>query len=207
MQCQKKVIDFSQMTDAEIIAFFKEGKNSASNCGQFTQKQLDEGIKLPGEMLPFAPTFRKIAAITILGLSMAGLPIKIKAQGVIEEIIPAEYQEVTHKVLISPERIEEIDVPAEYKTIQKKVSVKKGGCCADWREVVCENPIGLENTISDIQTIQKCLAEKGFYKGDIDNVWGQATQAALLAFKREKGLAFSTELEGNTLKALGIWNP
>lgn len=199
--CQKKVIDFASMTDNEIRNFFNEEKKTDYTCGQFTLTQLSSGIEIKNESLTHLVAFRKIAVITILGLSITGQPFKVTAQGVIEEIMPAEYQEVTHKILL-PERYEEIDIPAEYTTIQKSVIVKRGGY-SEWREMSCNEKEDSEISVS-ISAIQQVLTEKGFYKGDIDNVWGEATRKALMAFKQKNGLAISEKFDDKTLLALGI---
>ncbi len=199
--CQKKVIDFANMTDDAIFDFFQDKNNLLFGCGQYTERQLSEGIMAKQQALHHIPTFRKIAVITILGLSMTGLPLKLQAQSVIEEVIPAEYQEVTKKYLL-PERYEEIEVPAEYTTVQKTVLIKKGGGYVEWRESCGAK---MENHISvAISAIQQALTEKYFYKGDIDNIWGEATRQALMEFKQKNGLAISTDFDEETLTALGV---
>ncbi|MBF6056946.1 MULTISPECIES: peptidoglycan-binding domain-containing protein [Thiomicrorhabdus] len=41
-----------------------------------------------------------------------------------KEIVPAEYKKVKRRVMLQPERKEEIIVPAVYKTVEKKIKVK-----------------------------------------------------------------------------------
>ena len=43
--CQKEVIDFTQMSDNEIIAYFKESKGN--NCGYFSSNQLKSYTETP----------------------------------------------------------------------------------------------------------------------------------------------------------------
>ena len=49
--CQKEVIDFTQMTDKEIIAYFKN--NQQKTCGKFNKSQLKTYKHLPAPTLPY----------------------------------------------------------------------------------------------------------------------------------------------------------
>ncbi len=47
LSCQKQVVDFSNMTDSEVIKFL--GSNTGSTCGRFMPDQLDRTITKPKE--------------------------------------------------------------------------------------------------------------------------------------------------------------
>lgn len=49
--CQKTVIDFTAMTDAEVIRHFQQ--NAAATCGRFTSDQLNRNLFLPRKPFPF----------------------------------------------------------------------------------------------------------------------------------------------------------
>ncbi len=46
--CQKNVVDFSQMSESELVAFFRDRQNSSERlCGRFRQDQLKKDYSLP----------------------------------------------------------------------------------------------------------------------------------------------------------------
>ena len=53
--CQKKVIDFTNMSDRELVAFFKKPLESV--CGRFRQDQLDHDIDIPKKRIPWVKYF------------------------------------------------------------------------------------------------------------------------------------------------------
>ncbi len=53
--CQKTVIDFTLMSDAQLAFFFK--KNTSDVCGRFYDDQLDKQIPLPKRELPWLKYF------------------------------------------------------------------------------------------------------------------------------------------------------
>jgi hypothetical protein len=58
--CQKKVVDFSEMSDREIAQFFKKPSNE-STCGRFMQDQLDRDIVIPKKRIPWVKYFFQVA--------------------------------------------------------------------------------------------------------------------------------------------------
>jgi len=58
--CEKTVVDFSQMTDNELVRFFE--KNDQQLCGRFRSDQLDKEIELPRVPTSFQK-LKSIAAI------------------------------------------------------------------------------------------------------------------------------------------------
>lgn len=57
--CQKTVIDFSRMSDRELISFFN--KPSSSMCGRFLPAQLDRVIEAPPKRIPWGRYFFTVA--------------------------------------------------------------------------------------------------------------------------------------------------
>jgi hypothetical protein len=57
--CQKVVVDFTNMSDAEIIAYFKKPKDSV--CGRFYDDQLNREINVPPKRIPWLKYFFQIA--------------------------------------------------------------------------------------------------------------------------------------------------
>lgn len=51
--CQKQVVDFTSMTDSQLVAFFKKS-STGSVCGRFIHTQLDREVKAPPKQVPWA---------------------------------------------------------------------------------------------------------------------------------------------------------
>lgn len=62
--CQKTVIDFTAMTDAELAQFFK--KPAGSVCGRFDSSQLDRMVDVPRKRLPWIKYFFGMALPALL---------------------------------------------------------------------------------------------------------------------------------------------
>lgn len=54
--CQKEVIDFTSMSDAEVAAFFKR-PSAGSVCGRFMKDQLGRNIAIPKKRIPWVKYF------------------------------------------------------------------------------------------------------------------------------------------------------
>jgi len=57
---------------------------------------------------------------------------------------------------------------------------------------------------SQVAEVQKRLQKLGFYKGEIDGIYGEGMKAALLEFKRENNLPVDHYVDWATYEALGI---
>ncbi len=55
-----------------------------------------------------------------------------------------------------------------------------------------------------VQAIQARLRELGFYRGNVDGVWGPDTQAAIAQFQQSRGLQPNSQLNPATLGSLGF---
>ena len=62
--CQKVVIDFTGMSDAQLVAFFK--KPSSSVCGRFNKDQLERELTIPGKRMPWLKYFLQLLVPTFL---------------------------------------------------------------------------------------------------------------------------------------------
>ena len=54
--CQKAVVDFTGMSDSQLVAFFKK-PSTGSVCGRFFNDQLARDIEMPGKRLPWLKYF------------------------------------------------------------------------------------------------------------------------------------------------------
>ena len=58
--CQKQVVDFTNMNDEQVVAFFKR-QSTGSVCGRFMQDQLDRSIVIPKKRIPWVKYFFQFA--------------------------------------------------------------------------------------------------------------------------------------------------
>ena len=57
---------------------------------------------------------------------------------------------------------------------------------------------------SSVRALQTRLSALGFYRGPIDGVWGQSTQAAVQAFQQRRGWQPTGDLTPGTVAGLGL---
>ncbi len=112
--------------------------------------------------------------------------------------IPAEYASRTYQKLKTPSQIREIDVPAEYVSITKKTLLKQGGYSV-WKEVLCENQINRNVIVA----IQRALKNRNYDVGNVDQILGVKTKAALTQFQKDNGLPVG-QLDIETLNMLRV---
>jgi len=198
--CEKTVVDFSIMNTNEIIDWLQQPKNKKSTCGRFTKIQLEKGIDIAPKSLSLIPFLKKAAAVTLIGLSVTGLPLVVNGQTIIVEEIPAQYDTITKKVLIKPAEIRVIEEPAEYVTIEKKIMVEVGGFHV-WNELPA---VACDVQHIPISTIQTQLKNKGYYKGEIDNTLNEATEQAVIKFRRDNDMIAIFEVDKEVIDLLGI---
>ncbi|MBI3140193.1 MAG: carboxypeptidase-like regulatory domain-containing protein [Sphingobacteriales bacterium] len=58
--CQKQVVDFTSMSDRELVQFFKK-PSTGSVCGRFMNEQLERDLVVPGQRIPWINYFFQIA--------------------------------------------------------------------------------------------------------------------------------------------------
>jgi hypothetical protein len=63
--CKKQVIDFTNMSDAQLAAFFKK-PSTGSVCGRFYEDQLDRSIEIPKKRIPWVKYFFQFVLPTFL---------------------------------------------------------------------------------------------------------------------------------------------
>src|SRR4030095_8181711 len=68
--CQKQVIDFTNMSDQQLIAYFKKRKDDAV-CGRFMNDQLQRDIVVPKKRIPWVKYFFQFALPALLTSSKA----------------------------------------------------------------------------------------------------------------------------------------
>ena len=78
--CQKKVVDFTNMSDREIAIFFNK-PSTGSVCGRFMQDQLDRDIEIPRKRIPWVKYFFQLALPAFLASCGVRTQGKIRVAG------------------------------------------------------------------------------------------------------------------------------
>ena len=120
--CQKKVVDFTNQTDEEIIFFFNNYNGSA--CGRFNDDQLDRPIQQI-ELKP-ASSFLKYAAGLLLPVSL----FATKAKGQFKGQLPNQ----TNKTVCMPSSVtgkEQVIVLGGYSTSRQQKTLFVSGSVID----------------------------------------------------------------------------
>ena len=63
--CEKAVVDFTGMSDAQLVAFFKKPSTGAV-CGRFDNDQLSRNLSIPGKRMPWLKYFLQLLVPTFL---------------------------------------------------------------------------------------------------------------------------------------------
>lgn len=134
---------------------------------------------------------------------------------------PAQYKEVTRKVVKVPAQTKTINIPAKYKMVKVRKQVSEPQEIRtpvpatyktvssqelemdghmEWRSILCETNM----TKNRISSIQKALKAAGYNPGPADGVIGSQMIQAVNAFQRAKGLPVDKYINLATLKALGV---
>lgn len=66
---------------------------------------------------------------------------------------------------------------------------------------------GMTLPAPDIRKLQKSLAAKGFYKGNIDGLWGGGTTQAILDYQAVNNMPLTGKLTAEELKRFDIFVP
>jgi hypothetical protein len=113
--CRKTVVDFSRMSDRQLLDYFKQPKGSV--CGHFSHTQLNREIEVPKKRLPWIRYFFTISLPAFLLSMKAGAQGDARIRGRIN-------------VNIKPDKINACEEPvmksSESKVIKGRVVDEKG---------------------------------------------------------------------------------
>lgn len=112
--------------------------------------------------------------------------------------IPAKYETLKVRKLVAEAEEKRIKIPAEYQTVTTRELDSEGHM--EWRSILCETNM----TQARITEIQQALKDAGYNPGPIDGAVGHETMSAVNAFQRDKGLPVDKYLNLATLEALGV---
>ena len=103
-----------------------------------------------------------------------------------EVAIPAQYNTVAVTKLVTPAKENRIAIPAAYETVTRNEKISDESM--EWRQVMCE----VNMTQSNVLALQRALADKGYYKANVDGIIGSQTLSAARAFALDNDLPAGT---------------
>lgn len=118
--CQKQVIDFTSMSDTQIVEFFRK-PTTGSVCGRFEQDQLDRSIELPKKRLPWIKYFLQFAIPAFLLSLKASAQEEVKVLKGDTVLVPEPKVDLVGMVLNKMD----IDLPGD-REIKGKVINEEG---------------------------------------------------------------------------------
>lgn len=116
------------------------------------------------------------------------------------DITPATIETVTEHVLVQPAEIGSdgsLRAPAVYRTVTRQEIVKER------EDIWFETPCPDQMTPDFVAALQRALAVRGYYHGEVTGEVDAATQRAVRAFQHEQGLN-SPVLSVAAAKRLGL---
>ena len=116
--CQKQVVDFTGMSDEQLVAFFRKRTNNV--CGRFFYDQLNRNIEIPGKRIHWVKYFFQLALPALFVTS------KGYAQGSVKKLemnTISNAREKNHRGQFSPKTV----LLENYKVIQGLVVDEANG--------------------------------------------------------------------------------
>jgi hypothetical protein len=108
--CQKTVVDFTNMTDAELIGFFK--KNNRNACGRFSNDQLQRDILIPRKKINWMKYFFQVALPAFMLSIKPSFNISAQKQATKVSTVPVQRKTLDSIPEINIQKQEPIVVPA-----------------------------------------------------------------------------------------------
>jgi hypothetical protein len=209
--CQKNVIDFTAMSDEDLVSFFKN--NTGNVCGRLTQQQLQADHRIPGKRIPWLKYFFQVAipAFLFSAKTNAQGSVKLVEKHVVEKKkvrgqIPIIETAVKCDVKVFPEKISALDEEAGET---KGVRIVLGGIASaviirrsflfplrkpvvDNRLSIFPNPVNTHSSLN-IKWNKNVTANQSV---EIFDLSGNLVQQEMLAIKQK------TSMQAITLKPL-----
>ncbi len=187
--CQKKVIDFSNMSDREIAIFFKK-PSTGSVCGRFMQDQLDRSLEIPKKRIPWVKYFFQIT----IPLFLANLKSTAQGNVSIKEIQAAVFNPSIrgrdNKLQSLFKNIFTDSIITSNPLESKNVVLRQGGVDVAFfiksnqttlkGKVIDENEAPISNVVVSIKGTNIATASDatGSFKLNIDKIQDQVTLVA-----------------------------
>ncbi len=167
--CQKKVVDFSEMSDQQLVEFFKQ-PSTGSVCGRFMNDQLERDIALPKKRIPWLRYFFTITIPAFLLSMKASAQADRRTKGkvavqsekllnslksnkkIIKDTLPVIVPTQVVMGAVSYISLEELYAR---KAIMAKVVDEKGDAIPFASIRIKERPVGMAADANGVFTIQK----------------------------------------------------
>jgi hypothetical protein len=131
--CQKEVVDFTSMSDSQLIAFFKK-PSTGSVCGRLFSDQVDRDLQLPRKRIPWIKYFFQFMIPAFFASS------KAVAQGGVVHRIPAT---VVVADSTAPKPIADTKPSAQSRVIEGVVTDVNGKGLAGASVIIKDAPIAV----------------------------------------------------------------
>ncbi|GAB2459657.1 hypothetical protein GCM10011375_09610 [Hymenobacter qilianensis] len=118
--CDKEVVDFSGMTDAEVIGWFQR-EESGRTCGRFATQQLNRPLLVVAVRASRWPTW--LAATAAVAGLQAGAAVETQAQ----RITPTEQHIITMGMVAVPRRVEPLALNLPPTVVRGSVTDNNSG--------------------------------------------------------------------------------
>jgi Secretion system C-terminal sorting domain len=189
--CQKQVVDFTNMSDSQLAAFFKK-PTTGTVCGRFFQDQLERDIEIPRKRIPWVKYFFQFALPAFL------VSMKATAQGNVRMGKPAiavpakDTKEQKHKkdtipsagLLIAPA----IKVPEQKEISLQNVITSIPSDVKSCSPILGGELIGVAGMVSTSYTKPKKVS---LIKGIVIDWNGKKIPDALIEVRKNSYTAFS----------------
>jgi hypothetical protein len=166
--CQKNVVDFTGMSDSQLVAFFKK-PTTGSVCGRFMNDQLEREILIPRKRLPWMKYFFQISIPIFLANMKSQSQDKLISKGdtvlttctkpsdtkivLGQSVIPQKVKNISGRV------VDEIGEGLPYATVMIK-GTRNG--------VACDNKgnfkIGVTSVNRNVILVVSCIGFNSFEK-------------------------------------------
>jgi hypothetical protein len=131
--CEKQVIDFTRMSESQLVAFFK--KPGGLVCGRFRADQLDQQMNIPKKRIPWIRYFFTISLPAFLFSMKAGAQIKGEIADTVfvpkytKNLMPGKVAKAPEQIAVTGNVIDADGNPVPFATVMVKHS--KIGVAAD----------------------------------------------------------------------------
>jgi len=99
--CQKQVVDFTNMSDAQVASFFKK-PSTGSVCGRFMQDQLERDFEIPRKRIPWIKYFFTVALPAFLVSRSAAQETKPTIKGDTTAVVSCDKSPVLMGKIAAP---------------------------------------------------------------------------------------------------------
>ena len=182
--CQKAVVDFTGMSDSQLVSFFKK-PSTGSVCGRFENDQLGRNLFVPGKRMPWLKYFLQLLIPTFLFAS------KAKSQG--------EPRIVGDTVLVENKKCVK-DKDGNLKEDKTGLNKIKGRVINEQGEGITFASIIIKGTHKGVMA-----DEKGNYEIDISSTPGPIIQFSAVGYRNMEILSDSIKQKSNFNVRLESW--